>query len=279
MENFKVNFMILGAMKCGTTTLSSILKNHPEIAFCKTNEPNFFCSTKNWKTNLKDYHTLFNFEEGKIQGEASTNYTKYPHLNKNIWRDLYEYNCDLKFIYIVRNPVDRSISHYMHRYERAYTNSTITGDILTSNIINVGRYYTQIKPFIDTFGLTNILIIDFDELINGRTKVLKEISSFLNINFNKFENFEKVHENISIGGNKSPIYKDKYIKYFRFLNVLTETIKKIMFKLFLDNSKRAFMSKPEISQEYKEAIINLNMLDIIELEKITNKDFSKWKTI
>jgi len=167
----------------------------------------------------------------------------------------------------------------MHRYERAYTNSTITGDILTSNIINVGRYYTQIKPFIDTFGLTNILIIDFDELINGRTKVLKEISSFLNINFNKFENFEKVHENISIGGNKSPIYKDKYIKYFRFLNVLPETIKKIMFKLFLDNSKRAFMSKPEISQEYKEAIINLNMLDIIELEKITNKDFSKWKTI
>ena len=167
----------------------------------------------------------------------------------------------------------------MHNYERGYTNSTITNTILTSDIINTGRYYTQIRPFIDTFGRKNFLLIDFDDLINDRTEVLKEISRFLNINFNKFENYEKVHKNKSIGGNKSSIHKDKYIKYFKFLNVLPETIKKMLFKLFLDNSKRAFMSKPEISQEYKQAIINLNMLDIIELEKITNKDFSKWKTI
>ena len=68
--NFKVNFMLIGAMKCGTSTLAHILKSHPEIGFCKTKEPQFFSRTKNWKLNINEYHELFNFEEGKKFGEA-----------------------------------------------------------------------------------------------------------------------------------------------------------------------------------------------------------------
>ena len=49
MNNFKVNFMLIGAMKCGTSTLAQILKNHPEIGFCREKEPQFFSKTNNWK--------------------------------------------------------------------------------------------------------------------------------------------------------------------------------------------------------------------------------------
>ena len=53
MDNPKVNFMIIGAMKCGTTTLVAILQDHPEIGFCKIKEPQFFCKNKDWKKKFK----------------------------------------------------------------------------------------------------------------------------------------------------------------------------------------------------------------------------------
>ena len=97
MENFKVNFMLIGAMKCGTSTLAQILKNHPDIGFCKKKEPQFFSKTKSWKANIDEYHSLFNFKEDKIFGEASTTYTRYPFLNLALWNNIYEYNSKMKF--------------------------------------------------------------------------------------------------------------------------------------------------------------------------------------
>ncbi|MDZ7821446.1 MAG: sulfotransferase [Candidatus Marinimicrobia bacterium] len=114
----KVDFIILGAAKCGTTTLYRILKDHPDINFCREKEPDFFSKTEDWKTHLADYHKLFREEEGKIYGEASHSYTAYPRFNLNIWEDIHAYNPGMKFIYIVRDPVDRFISSYMQDYQR-----------------------------------------------------------------------------------------------------------------------------------------------------------------
>lgn len=112
----KVDFIILGAMKAGTSTLYEILKNHPEISFCKEKEPHFFSITTDWRNETEKYHKLFNKEKGKIYGEASTSYSLYPECNLNIWHDIYAYNKKMKFIYIVHNPIDRVVSHYMQYY-------------------------------------------------------------------------------------------------------------------------------------------------------------------
>ena len=185
MQNFKVDFMLIGAMKCGTSTLAQILKSHPDIGFCKIKEPHFFSKTENWRDNIDKYHDLFNFKEGKIFGEASTTYTQYPTFNLEIWNDIFNYNPQMKFIYLVRNPVDRAISHYMHIYERGYTNNSIEETLRNLHILKPGLYFTQIKPFIDEFGNERVLIIDFDDLINDREALLKKISNFLEIEFNK----------------------------------------------------------------------------------------------
>ncbi len=285
MANFKVNFMLIGSMKCGTSTLAHILKNHPEIGFSRTKEPQFFSKTKDWKLHIKKYHELFNFEEGKIFGEASTLYTRYPHNNLEIWNDIYDYNNNMKFLYIVRNPVDRAISHYMHNYERGFINGTIEKSLKYSNIINTGRYFTQIKPFIDRFGLDNVLILNFDDLLINRTKVLKEISGFLEIDYNKFSDYEDVHENITIGGRKKSINQrfimgiiNKY-KLRPLIDLIPERTINFILEQFFNNSDRRFSKKPKLSEEYRRLIINLNILDIIELEKITKKDFSEWKNM
>ena len=101
----------------------------------------------------------------------------------------------------------------------------------------------------------------------------------------KFKNYENVHQDISIGGRKRSVSNDRImniINKYKLRPLLDKLPEKFIDKcveIFFSNKDRKFSQKPDISDEYKNVIINLSMIDIIELEKITNKDFSKWKTI
>jgi len=203
-----VNFMIIGAQKCGTTTLSEILRNHQSIVGCKQKEPHFFSETKNWKNSLDEYHSLFEEGSDVLYFEASTSYTFYPYRNLNIWDDIYEYNPDMKFIYLVRNPIDRIISGYVHAFEKGHTDLPLEKTLVRGSFqIDITRYYTQIYPYIRKFGTESVLIVDFDDFINKRDKVLSQISEFLSVDYGKFSIDKDVHLNKSIGGKEKKHHK------------------------------------------------------------------------
>lgn len=269
----KVNFMIIGAQKCGTTTLFKILKNHPSMIGCAPKEPHFFSTTKDWSSDLTQYHSLFKEKEGVLYFEASTTYTFYPLRNLRIWDDIFDYNPNMKFIYIVRNPIDRIVSSYMHTYERGYTDLGIEEALIEERIyIELTRYYTQIFPYIRKFGRDNILIIDFEDLIYKKEIVLEQLSEFLLVDIEKFRELEQTHSNISVGGNKmhhkfdSPSLQLRAIR--KFLPPLWNRIR--------DNSKRGFPEKPVLSFELKEMIINMLELEIKGLQELMQKDLGEW---
>lgn len=256
----KVNFMIPGAQKCGTTTLFLILAARPSIVGCRKKEPHFFCLSKDWKRELPNYEKLFDQKDNVLYFEASTSYTFYPLRNLEIWNDIFAYNPDMKFIYLVRNPVDRVVSNYMHRYERGYSDASIEEDIIKKRVfIDVTRYYTQIIPYVKKFGRNNVLVIDFDDLNKKRKSALQTISEFLGVDFEKFQNYENIHANVSVGGYK--------------IHPWFERLKK------LRNSKRVFRERPELPIAYKRMILNMLDLEINELQKLMNKDLSHWKLI
>ena len=196
----KVNFIILGAMKCGTTSLATILREHPDIVFSSPKEPQFFSRTDEWRENLDEYHAHFERENDVLYGEGSTTYTKYPNENLEIWKDIYDYNPDMKFIYVIRDPVDRAISHYMHLYtRRVYTDSIEKCIINYPKIIRTGCYFTQIKPFVELFGKDNVLIVRFNKLIYETEEVLGDISGLLDLSPFNFKTFDDIHRNKTIG--------------------------------------------------------------------------------
>lgn len=272
----QVNFMIIGAQKCGTTTLFEILNNHPLIVGCDPKEPHFFSTSKDWRSNLAEYHSFFKEKEGALYFEASTTYTFYPLRNLCIWDDIFDYNPNMKFIYIVRNPVDRIVSSYMHTYERGFTDLDIEGALIEERIyIELTRYYTQISPYIRKFGRDNVMIIDFEDFIYKKEIVLEQVSEFLSVDIKKFHKFDQTHSNVSVGGYKlhqkfdSPSFLMKAIRKFT----------PSLWNRITDNSKRGFSEKPVLNIEYKEMIINMLELEICELQKLMQKDLGKWLEI
>jgi hypothetical protein len=268
--------MIIGSQKCGTSTLFYLLDNHPSLIGCDDKEPYFFSASNDWRSDINKYHALFKEKEGALYFEASTTYTFYPLGNLHIWDDIYDYNPNMKFIYIVRNPIDRIVSSYMHSYERGYTELNIEEALIQERIfIELTRYYTQISPYIKKFGRNNILIIDFEDLIHQREVVLEKISKFLSIDARKFRSANQTHFNISIGGKKkhhkfdSPSLPLKLIR--KFLPPLWDKI--------TDNSERGFSEKPVLSIEFKKMIINMLELEIRELQKLMKKDLGKWMLV
>jgi hypothetical protein len=170
-----VDFILIGAQKSGTTSLSHQLAQHPQISFCRHKEPNFFSKSPDWAAILADYHALYEQAPGKLYGEGSTTYTwllEYPETAKR----LYAYNPNLKLIYLMRQPVERIVSHYTHHLLRARTRYPQDEELFAvPTYINHSRYALQIRPYLELFPRENILLLLFEEYVADPLATLAQI--------------------------------------------------------------------------------------------------------
>ena len=268
----KADFMILGAQKCGTTTLYSLLDSHPGIVSSVPKEPHFFSLNEDWRSELDGYHRRFEQREGSIYFEGSTSYTFYPLRRMEIWNDLYEYNPRLKFIYIVRDPRDRIVSNYMHMFERGFTDKPLVEAIIQDRFyIDVSRYATQIRPFIERFGRERVHIAFFDDLRERPTQLVQELAEFLGVDPDGFVEVASVHANRS-GQERRPIARFE-TRRWRLLRRVAPRI----WRRFVHRSDRRFARRPELLPVQERMILRLLEPELRELEQMTSRDLSGWR--
>src|SRR5690606_3691557 len=102
------NLIVPGAPKSGTSSLHEYLNLHPDIEMSRVKEPHFFTHNKIYQEGLDFYKKMFLNPQIKYHGESSTAYFSDQLALKRIQKDVK----DVKFILILRNPVERTISHY-----------------------------------------------------------------------------------------------------------------------------------------------------------------------
>ncbi|KKL13310.1 hypothetical protein LCGC14_2527030, partial [marine sediment metagenome] len=218
-----------------------------------------------------------------IYFEASTQYTFYPHVeNKNLVDDLYDYNPDLKFIYLVRSPIDRIISSYIHGYQRGFIKKDINEELINNPFfIDISKYAAQISPYIQTFDRENILIIDFDDFISDQHEIVSDICKFLGIHFNPDLISQDEHSNKSLGNVK---LKKQYSRLFNPLKKLSSYLPLSIqhsIKTKIKNTglftSETITQKPSLSPETLSFIHKNLDSDITELESILGKSLASWK--
>jgi len=180
IKNFKVDFIGIGASRCGTTWISKCLAEHPEICFSKKKETHFF--HKNYRKGIQYYKKFFKHcDKNKIKGEFTPGYFAVPGTAKKI------FDCfpETKLIVSLRNPIERAYSEYFYNLTREIEDKTIFEEALRGRFKNKylkrGKYYTNLKRFLDLFPEENILILVYEDIKENPVKFIQKIYKFLNV--------------------------------------------------------------------------------------------------
>lgn len=292
MNNNCPDIALIGAAKTGSTSLAKVLNLHPDICLGKLKEPEFFSDPEKLKKGIENYK--FNFAHAKshqLTLDASTSYSKYPQY-PDVVKYLYKYSPKVKIIYIMRNPVERAYSHYVHRYTKEVCpnepilksfNEFIKQDPMC---IDSSNYQLQIEQYLKYFNINSMYFVFSHELKQNQSKVLKDICNFLNIKFdnNIFDFNEQVNVTsdyldsrikIKITDKLKKLPGVKYVVPFvpKFIrNKLYTYIKKTgYFKGISDEFK-----PPPLNKKEKLQLINDFTPSIKWVENLLEKDLSIW---
>ena len=184
-------FFIIGAAKTGTTSLHFYLDQHPQIQMSANKEPNFFSGPENGipypsgrVSSLEEYDRLFD-PAVEVRGEASVGYANHPR-RRGVPERIKELVPRAKFIYLVRDPIARTVSQYQHRVavegERRSLREALN-DLSDPYSVYIcpSLYASQLDLYLCHFPLEQILVIDQAELLADRRSTLRQIFTFLSV--------------------------------------------------------------------------------------------------
>lgn len=184
-------FFIIGAAKAGTTSLHFYLDQHPEIGMSTVKEPHFFAGPENGipfpperVADLDRYEALFD-PAYRVRGEASPSYTNAPR-REGVPERIKELVPEAKLIYLVRDPVERTLSHYQHKTasgkERRPLEEALAGlDDPYCYLACHSLYGRQLELYLEHFPAEDVLVVDQAQLLDDRPATLRRVFSFLDV--------------------------------------------------------------------------------------------------
>lgn len=248
MKSKKVDLIIVGAQKAGTTSLNNYLRSHPSISGHETIEFSFFANKEEWDKGFESAYDTY-FENSGAQRVVAKNVT--ISLDKDSLPRLKKHNPDAKIVFLLREPVSRAYSAYTMAVKNGWMKRSFTefkdllannkyDDIMYRHFVGHGIYSKQLELLLKYFPKENIRLYLFEEFKKTPQLICNDIFSWLNISNHIIEN--EIH---------NPTYQPKS----GFVGALIDGIKneqnpiKKVVKAFLPNI---------IFQKIGGAISNLN---------------------
>lgn len=287
------NFLIIGAMKSGTTALYYYLEQHPQIYMSPVKEPNFFCvggqesSDSEAVTRIGAYQHLFKgVSDEKAIGEASHCYLYEPEAVARIQ----QYVPDAKLVAILRNPVDRAYSHFLHMVRNGTEPLTDfaqairkeeTGALQTRSFqdyIGRGRYYEQLKRYFDAFDRKQVKVYLYEELGNAPLDTLRDTFRFLGVD-------DSFVPDVSLRRNVSgyPRYKalDEFLRRPSSIKdalkvYLPARLRWRLSEAFDALKTRNLVEPPAVQPEVRRQLVGVYREDILKLQELIQRDLSDW---
>jgi len=204
----RIDFIICGTQKGGTTALDQYLRLHPHICMADRKEVHYFDRDRyfeNLNPDYTKYHKCFSPGDGhQIIGEATPIYMYWNHAIERIHR----YNPQIKLIAVLRNPIKRAFSHWNMERDRNRENRSFWEAIVDENskinssghkqdktfsYLDRGFYFSQIQEIYNYFNKDQLLIIRNEWLRDNPNEVLEDVARFLSISPFSLVEHREVH--------------------------------------------------------------------------------------
>ena len=192
MTSFPPRVYIVGAQKCGTTSLARALENNPEVCLSEPKEPNFF--SVNYTRGLEWYRECFP-DLDKVLVDASTTYTMCPLSERalafksgrqkqvGVPGRIKSARPDALLIYIIRDPVKRLYSNYWHNRKFAYEDVPLMEAVERDpQYRHLSEYYGQLSLYLEHFDKSQILVLKFEDFVKHQQHYVNVCERFIGVN-------------------------------------------------------------------------------------------------
>lgn len=176
-------FFVIGAPKCGTTSLHHYLDQHPAIEMSRVKEPQVFAEP-DCEARLGAYDELF-AGAAPVRGESSAVYSQFPRW-PDVPRRIREHVPAARFLYLVRDPVERAVAHYAQhvadgKERRSLDEALADWPAPDSLYLCPSRYATQVRRYLEHFDAARLLVVDQADLLRSRGETLRRVFAFLEV--------------------------------------------------------------------------------------------------
>lgn len=295
--NLLPDFLIVGASKSGTSSIYHYLRQHPEIFLSNIQKEGRYFSQMEGNFNgpgdarvdaeitrtLEQYKALFqNYNNEKAVGDISPEYLYFHEEAIPLIKSVLGNN--VKIIIILRSPVERAYSGYLHfkrdkRETLSFEEALEKEDerkqknwIWAWQYKNSGLYYEQVKAYIENFEQTKVIV--FDDFVEQPQKILSDICEFIGVNPD-FEFDTSYKYNVSGDPKNSVLYKLETSRgMVNFIKKLVphKTVKFLKKRFTGENQ----MTRQEMNPETRKQLIDFFKDDVQRLEKLIQRDLSHW---
>ena len=273
MNHLKPDFIIVGAMKGGTSTLAYFLEKQDNILMAP-GEINYFDNDRNFIKGTNWYLKQFKSNEyEKIWGEKTATY----HYHEKVPERIFDYNPNIKLLWILRNPVKRAYSNYWHRVKYGLEFDTFENAVKKELggfqedkwglYLKRSIYIDQIKAFNKYFNIDQMYFIVFENLVKDIEYNLKNILKYLGAD----------NQNITIPDKKAKnkTYLPSSPGVLRISNnIFGQTLP---FKIIRKTLEKKSPGYPKLRESTENKLNDYFRKSILQLEHFTYLDLSSWK--
>ncbi len=270
--------LVIGAAKAGTTSLHHHLDAHPEIAMAREKELHFFVGRDAWGRGINWYCRQFDASVPH-RGESSVSYTAYPR-HTGVPALMHSVLPGAKLLYIVRDPIQRIVSAYVHRFSDGIERrplSEAVSQLEDNDLVERSRYHYQLEQYLPFYPLSSIHVLSLEALRADPVSVMRGVYAFVGADPDFASSaLSKVWNPTSVKRRKGPVAQ--------FLQAVSETaparlftpqfrerVGKVLYRPFSTPIQR-----PEVDSNTQARLSEFLKPDADKLRELTGQSFREW---
>ncbi len=291
------NFYIVGAARSGTTSLTHYLGQHPQIYMSPHKEASFFVAehlpsafqgpgderaNRLFIRDRDDYEALFAGAEGKAVGECSVLYLYYPAAGA-----IAKAVPDAKIVILLRHPVDRAYSAYLHQLRDARERLSFEEGLAQEDerkragyepmwhYFEMGRYAERVRAYLEHFGRERVYVVWYEEFVQQPRGVLSRLFEFLGVD-------AAYPVNVAVRYNQSGRPKVPGVRQaLTWGYAFTPWLKRLVPEPWRDALRERVLGMtldhPVMCSDTRRRLLAAYAEDIERLEALLSKDLSAWR--